>query len=187
MSKDFGSNGFRIGVLVTPHNRTLVSTFASVVGMTMKIGSPSDALWSALLNSGEPLVTYLELNRARLAEAYEFITGWLKERGIPYRPSYAGHFVVIDLRGFMEKRGEAVQLEEEVDLLGRLVDAGVYLGPGETFFCLSLLGIWLKNSCEVGHSYGIPEFGWFRLTFSLPRPALINGLERIEKVLGIHP
>ena len=39
MSKDFGANGFRVGVMVTQHN-TLLQGAMSPYGMLMKIGSP---------------------------------------------------------------------------------------------------------------------------------------------------
>ncbi|KAK4699704.1 hypothetical protein P7C70_g6555, partial [Phenoliferia sp. Uapishka_3] len=161
MSKDFGSNGFRVGVMVTQHNPVLHGAMSSY-GMLMKIGSPVDALWSGLLSSSS-LPTYLKLNQERLASAYEFVTTWLRTHRIPYRPCHAGHFILIDLRGHLPHAEP--KLKAELALLGKFVDAGVYLGPG--------------------FSYAVETEGFFRLTFSIKRELLLVGLARIEEVLRL--
>lgn len=107
--------------------------------MMMRIGSPTDILWSALLNSNE-LGYYVEENQRRLGKGYAFLTNWLKGQGIPFREANAGHFLLADFSKVVEKvvadgkkEAEAITTEQEVELLNRLVDGGVYLGPGVLF------------------------------------------------------
>lgn len=90
-------------------------------------------MWSSLLAS-PALPEYIQFNQTALAEAYSFTTSWLHTRALPYRPAYAGHFVLIDLRqyvGLLNDDSKEQQLKKEVQLLEELVDEGVFLGPGE--------------------------------------------------------
>lgn len=68
------------------------------------------------------------MNQERLAEAYSFLISWLRLHNIPYRPSYAGLFVVIDLRQFLLETSPA----GEEALQAKLVEAGVFLGAGSS-------------------------------------------------------
>lgn len=85
-------------------------------------------MWSSLLASPE-LGNYVKANQRALGEAYSHVTSWLKRRSIPYVPAHAGHFVLIDLRAFCSREVGPTR-EGEVELARRLLDAGVYLGPG---------------------------------------------------------
>ena len=104
--------------------------------MMMRIGSPTDVLWSALLNSDE-LGYYLEENQKRLGQCYSFLTKWLKEQGIPFREGNSGHFLLADFAEIVKRvvagQDGEITTEQEVDLLNRLVDGGVYLGPGMSY------------------------------------------------------
>lgn len=155
MSKDFGANGFRGGTLVCQHNEEFMAALASTA-MPMRMGSPTDILWSALLESPE-LPDYLAMNRRALSKAYKYVTAWLEAHNLPYTPANAGHFVLVDLRThvgqvqldggthgavdgdtdegdpFPERRkeeDEAGEFKQEIAFLNKLVDEGVYLGPG---------------------------------------------------------
>ncbi|GAA5904791.1 hypothetical protein JCM8208_001355 [Rhodotorula glutinis] len=168
-SKDFGCNGLRAGVAVIQHNGDLMSALASTA-IEMRMGSPTDALWSALLTSPE-LPTYLSLNKAALGRAYRYLTSWLRAHDLPYTPAHAGHFVLVDWRRHVDKveveGGDGARggrFAREVAFLDRIVDAGVYLGPG--------------------FSYACPEPGCFRMTFS--RFELEIALERLEKLVGLE-
>lgn len=109
-----------------------------------------DILWSALLTSDE-LPSYLARNQRALSRAYTYLTSWLQAHHLPYTPANAGHFVLVDFRkhvnaiadkGVLEKgeepgrRGadaeESGRFKHEIVLLNRLVDGGVYLGPGKS-------------------------------------------------------
>ncbi|BGO96333.1 hypothetical protein NBRC10512_000333 [Rhodotorula toruloides] len=188
MSKDFGANGFRAGSLVCQHNDRIMSALAAGA-MPMRMGSPTDILWSALLTSPD-LATYLDKNRQKLLRAYTYVTAWLDVHGIPYTPANAGHFVLVDFRAFVgqtargsdaagfrgnsgnqkrmaeEREGNSMcRYRDELDFLNLLVNGGVYLSSGMSYAC--------------------PEPGFFRITFSIPRKELEVALERIELVCGL--
>lgn len=90
-SKDFCMNGLRIGVLHT-RNAALCDSF-NAPALFIKIGSPSDSIFSSLINNDATLEWFIDTNRRRLAKAYTFATKWLDFHAIPFRPSYAGHFI----------------------------------------------------------------------------------------------
>ncbi|GAA6028536.1 hypothetical protein JCM8097_007269 [Rhodosporidiobolus ruineniae] len=172
MSKDFGANGFRAGNLCIQHNPALVGALAATA-FPARMGSPTDILWSALLDSPE-LSTFLTLNRRALSRSYSFLSAWLRSHNIAYRPANAGHFILADFREHVRKiepsGSQAVEENpskgQEVAFLNKLVDeAKVYLGPG--------------------FSYAVsPPYGFFRITFSLRREELEVALNRIEKMCG---
>ncbi|BGP17694.1 hypothetical protein JCM10213v2_005733 [Rhodosporidiobolus nylandii] len=175
LSKDFGANGLRGGNLVCQNNEQVMQALMSTA-MPMRIGSPTDILWSSLLNSPD-LPTYLSLNRQALSRAYTYLASWLREQNIPFRPANAGHFILADFREHVRKevtqRDAATETghsdpsqEQEVAFLNKLVnEAKVYLGPG--------------------FSYAVSPFGFFRITFSIRRPDLEVALERIEGMCGL--
>lgn len=132
------------------------------------------------MNSDE-LPSYLAQNRRALSRAYTYVTSWLRAHHLPYTPANAGHFVLVNFRKHLEavandrvleKGGEPARKEEnddeesgEVVLLNRLVDGGVYLGPGSSYACA--------------------DPGFFRITFCVPHRELEIALERIETVCGL--
>lgn len=136
-SKDWGVNGLRLGVLVSQANPELHTAMESSC-LLMKISSASDILWSSLLLDPVALPTYLEMNRSRLAQAYQHAIRFLEEHEITYRPSNAGHFVWIDLRRYLPDRA----MED-----GRYLETGVereeelakhFLRNGINVVCLTL-------------------------------------------------
>jgi 1-aminocyclopropane-1-carboxylate synthase len=133
---------------------------------------------------------FITSNRQALRESYEHMTAWLKFHGVPYNPSQAGHFVMVNLRPFLDN-----------DSLSRLIpqftlDSGVMSmqdsplgvganGPSETrrrsgASLASVTGIgpetsfvereemlsnyWVESGVLVakGTAYHMPEPGWYR-------------------------
>lgn len=90
-SKDFCLNGLRIGVLHT-ENPVLAQAFNSTA-LFIKVGSPSDSLFSSLVNSEKDLKAFVNTNQQKLSKAYRYATAWLDDHLIPYQPSHAGHFI----------------------------------------------------------------------------------------------
>jgi 1-aminocyclopropane-1-carboxylate synthase len=80
---------------------------------------------------------------------------------IDYIEGEAGVFFLLDVRS----HGIAT-FKDEQDLLVRMVDYGVYIAPGFSFYT--------------------NEPGFFRLTFALPWPILENGLKQFVKALDHH-
>ncbi|GAA5933492.1 uncharacterized protein JCM15063_001326 [Sporobolomyces koalae] len=168
LSKDFGANGLRGANLVCQHNLSILSGLTTTA-MMMRMGSPTAVLWSALLESDE-LEWYVEENQKRLARGYKFLTTWLNAHEIPFTPSNAGHFLLADFSHLVKRvviqsenqDCEQIGTQEEVELLNRLVDEGVYLGPG--------------------FSYAVTKPGYYRISFSIQPRELTIALTRIETV-----
>jgi 1-aminocyclopropane-1-carboxylate synthase len=174
MSKDFNANGFRIGVLISQHNSSLIKSL-ELISFFMLVSSPANALWSALLSDKEYCTHFIQLNQNALKEAYSFFTSFLKFHKIPYEPSNAGHFMMIDLRHILqnlEKYGELLEIgndtsmeEREMALTMYFMKSGLFLNPGV--------------GCHAD------EPGWFRATFAVRRDHMVTGLQRIEKCLRL--
>ncbi|WWC97127.1 hypothetical protein V866_004005 [Kwoniella sp. B9012] len=161
MSKDFCSNGLRIGSLVSQHNPLLLRAMANT-SMLMKISSPADVIWSTLLLDANRLKAFISLNRKRLAEAHGFIRRWFVDRGVEVANSNAGNFIWVNLGkslGF-----DDAQMEKKV--FQKLLDGGVYIAPGSAYH------------------YHIA--GWYRITFSVPRGNLLVGLDKIQSILNLN-
>ncbi|GAA5826939.1 hypothetical protein JCM5353_004772 [Sporobolomyces roseus] len=169
-SKDWGVNGLRLGVLVSQANPQLHTAMESSC-LLMKISSASDILWSSLLLDPVALPTYLEMNRSRLAQAYQHAISFLEQHEILYRPSNAGHFVWIDLRRYLPERAA-----ED----GRYLESGVEREE-------ELAKHFLRNGINVarGSAYSYPIPGFFRLTFTLRPDYFKIGLKRFESALAL--
>ena len=173
MSKDFGCNGFRVGVLITsPHNLSLIQSMIISAFFSCP-ASPATSLWSTLLSDKPFLSYFLRKNRLKLEEAYEYMTSWLKFHGIPYLPSSAGHFILADMRPILldtHRYGTLLSIKSEQDMRER-----------ETAFLnfLAGYGVWLTpgSACHMDH-------GWFRITFSTRQDFVDVALVRIEDALG---
>lgn len=164
-SKDWGSNGLRIGALISQHNPALVSALESAC-LLMKVSSAADATWCSLLLNLRKRDEYITLNQAALREAYDYATTWLESHAIPYRPSSAGHFVFCDFRKFLPALGDGFgEWDREGALADKLVAHGVNLARGA--------------------AYGHTEPGWFRLTFTLRADLFELGLRRLESALAL--
>jgi aspartate/methionine/tyrosine aminotransferase len=169
-SKDFGINGFRLGVLVSQHNPALQRALMAV-GLLSQTSSPAGALWYTLLEDRAYLAWYLCENRRRLRLAYAYTTEWAAHHGLPFIGSASGFFFMIDLRrplGIVPSDSlDAARAKENVFFMRLIDDARVYLAPGAMYH------------------YPLP--GWFRLTFTQDSPTLHLGLARLEPVLGLAP
>lgn len=190
MSKDFGSNGLRVGVLISQHNKMLIKAFQGSA-ILMKISSPAvrlsvfylilfatnwrflpnpkDVLWTSIIGDEKILTEYLDKAQSRASDTLHFTLQWLEKLNIKHSNPVAGHFIWIDLRAYLpRKTTKGKELTDdrakEWELFTRLLDEGnVYLAPGVIY-----------------HST-IP--GFFRLTFTLRREYLKVGMERIEGIL----
>ncbi|GAA5907497.1 uncharacterized protein JCM6883_001224 [Sporobolomyces salmoneus] len=189
LSKDFGANGLRGANLVCQHNPSVLQGLTTTA-MMMRIGSPTDVLWSNLINS-EDLDYYLKENQRRLGEGYKFLSTWLKHQNLPFRESHAGHFLLADFSNVIksmvpksEGENEEVTTQREVALLNRLVEGGVFINPGASLLALAVatLKLCTDEPTIPGYSYCVSRPGWFRMTFSIQPRELVLALSRIEKV-----
>ncbi|KAF8439183.1 pyridoxal phosphate-dependent transferase [Terfezia claveryi] len=164
MSKDFSANGLRLGLIIT-RNPTLIYAMYSVVPFSWA-SAPADLLWSTILEDTKFLTYYLDENKRRLGEVYELLTTTLDRYGIKYvKGGNAGFFLWVDLSFALEKPedgGEPGVIEDN-KLNKKILDGKVYLA--------TTMGFQGEKT------------GWFRVTFSHPKPLLMLGLKRLLKTL----
>ncbi|TFK23348.1 PLP-dependent transferase [Coprinopsis marcescibilis] len=172
MSKDFDANGFRAGVLYTRNEMLLHSLLAT--SLFMLVGSPSAGLWYSLLSDQTLLNHFIQRNQTHLRESYEHMSAWLRFHNIPYLPSSAGHFIMVNFRPILadtDRYISQLRLSSEMDFWDREA---------------ALTAAFLANGVLVSHGQGFHmyEGGWMRFTFSLKREMVDVALDRIERALG---
>jgi len=161
MSKYFCCNGFRLGVLVSPHNPTLLRACATIAPFSWP-SSLSELAWSTILESPIFLSHYLRENKLLLGQHYEILSSWCRKHHIQYvQGGNAGFYLWVNFNQFCGTIGDTEQRETE--LWKRMVEEGVYIGPGLDF----------ESS----------DSGWFRITFATEVEILELGLNRLEKAL----
>lgn len=153
MSKDFCSNGLRIGASISADNTQLHAAMRAVSKFAWS-SSLADLAWSSILSDENFLQAYFINLTARLTEAYNLCTSILHGMNVPYLPANSGPFVWIDLSKFLQHK----TIKSERDLAWQMIEAGVWLATGE--------------------AYRSEEPGWFRLTFAVPETEIRLGLER---------
>ncbi|OMH80190.1 1-aminocyclopropane-1-carboxylate synthase-like protein 1 [Zancudomyces culisetae] len=178
LSKDFCMNGLRMGWIVSPFNKNLVSA-AKALSETYYMSSIADSLVTSFLSDTDSIDKFISTNKLRLKENYNKITGYLKQHEIPYVPAYAGVFVWVDLRKYlMEWRnknllpGQAqitstdqLTFDDEFRMWADTIDKGkIYITSGQSF----------KSD----------EPGWFRLIFAIPWDTLKTGLDRLLEFIS---
>lgn len=158
-SKDFGASGLRCGVLVS-ENEAVLAAVDHLAYWACCSGDTQHLLSGMLADEGW-VDSYVRTMRGRLGAAYRTVTTTLDRHGVPYLPSGAGFFLLLDLRRFLPEPGWA----GEHRLWRRLLEgANVNLTPGA--------------ACRVG------EPGFMRLCFaSVPPDHLAAGLDRLVKAL----
>ncbi|KAG0159748.1 hypothetical protein PDIDSM_7272 [Penicillium digitatum] len=155
-SKDFASGGLHLGFLVTqnPQLRQACKAILRLHGASQA----AVTIGTAILEDQAFVSNFRAKARKRLASAYRFTTSVLDKEGIDYvKGGNAGFFVYIDLSPYLPADSALSPRNREFALAQRLVDAGVFLHPGE------------EHSMEIG---------WFRLVFSQEEDTLKEGLNR---------
>lgn len=164
-SKDFGINGFRVGVFLSQHNTELMAAMKVTTKLYM-VSSPADALFSSLLADDDSVFHgFVAENQKRLSQAYEVMKAWCIRHSIPYTPGNAGHFLLVDLSRFMSAKEGLDVSAQETALWTRALAQRVCITPGS--------------------NYHHPTAGVFRITFSMPKDILTEGLARLETALDL--
>ncbi|PVH81594.1 putative aminotransferase class I and II family protein [Cadophora sp. DSE1049] len=165
-SKDFCANGLRLGALCS-RNEGLIGAVASLAVFSWSPYVLQD-LWAALLEDKDYLSWFISTNEHRLSENHSVATSFISSHNMKYfKGSNAGVFIWIDLRECFIGNGEMTvdeKRELERKFVKRCEEKGLFVGYGSNFFS--------------------EEVGWFRITFTVGKEILIEGLERLVSVLG---
>lgn len=166
MSKDFGANGLRVGVIISQACRELHEALKGVTLYTYSSGI-TDKLASMLLEDETFTESYIKENQKRLSESYAFAAQFLAKNGIEYSSGgNAAFFLWVNLgKRYRELHSEVSasdHLGEEV--MQRLLKQKVFLASGALF--------------------GSEKDGWFRIVFTQHRDYLKLALERIVAALN---
>ncbi|CAG7916117.1 unnamed protein product [Penicillium olsonii] len=154
-SKDFASGGLHLGFLVT-ENQPLRRACKAV----LRLHGASQAavtIGTTVLEDRIFVSNFVAKARQSLASGYRLTTSILEKEGIKFIRGNAGFFVYVDLSPYLPS-GDLSPKEREFSLAQRILDAGVFLHPGE------------EHSKDVG---------WFRLVFSQEEVILKEGLRRL--------
>ena len=111
-----------------------------------------------LLASSE-LPRLVRLNTARLGDAYQNVTGWLKAHNVPFIPPTHGVYILARLAP------DASTWEDEAHMIRKLKSSGVLVAPGR--------------------SLHLREKGWVRMTIALKSHIMAEALRRIAISLGL--
>lgn len=170
-SKDFGSNGLRLGVVVSPGSPALLECIRGV-GQYSSISGLTDSIMTTVLEDRDFVDRYIGENRDKLHELYGTTVAFLDLNGIPYaRGSNAAFFIWCDLLTPYLKSRAAGPYQRS--------DAARRVAAGELKKNLRLQ----KLHLGVGDDFGCEELGWYRLTFSQHSEILTKGFERLIRAI----
>lgn len=133
------------------------------VGLALAANTQLSALTTifvtSLLTSPE-LPRLIALNSQRLAHAYETLTAFLRDQGIPYHPCNAGLYIYVKIAP------RATTWEEEAEVVSKLKSEGVLVSSGRAY-----------HGPES-------EKGWARVGFAVQEHQLQEAIRRMGRVLG---
>jgi Aspartate/tyrosine/aromatic aminotransferase len=126
LSKDFGSSGFRVGVLYTQNQ--ILNNALSNLNVFSSVSQPMQSVIAALLQDDEFMDDFLDHSRKLLRTSYRIVVEALREMNIPFVEAQAGMFVYCDFSSWLPMHsfeGEA--------MLGRFFQDNVriIMTPGE--------------------------------------------------------
>ncbi|KAK2616749.1 hypothetical protein QQS21_000361 [Conoideocrella luteorostrata] len=112
-----------------------------------------------------------------MADSYSLMTSFLRTSEIPYIERNAGLFIWIDLSKIFLSKSKSKNLD---DLLVTGANAEYYKQQE-----INLVEKCAENKVMIsaGHVYMAESYGWFRLTFTVERDALEEGLRRFGRSL----
>ena len=165
VSKDFGSNGIRMGAVISRANPQMHK--ALVPGALYSMSSSlANHVYANILGDFEWIDNYLAENRSILKAHYEIVADWAQTHQIRHAPgANAAFFIWLQLGDAYGACHPGRQIiDNEKDIMNLMLEEKVFVAPGQSF--------------------GSEENGWFRVVFSVDRINLIEGLKRILKALN---
>jgi aspartate/methionine/tyrosine aminotransferase len=171
MSKDFGANGLRLGVIISQSNPAFIMACRTCSLYSYPSALTENAV-TAMLTDTQFVERYIRENQKRLADAHALAVEALRKYEIPYTPGVnAGFFLWVNLgKKYLEKHPE-----EKVQ------------GEGDPH---AITGIIFKKLMQTrvfvvdGEAAGAEEPGWFRLVFTQPRDMVEEGIKRIAEAVA---
>ncbi|KAF5701326.1 plp-dependent transferase [Fusarium mundagurra] len=173
-SKDFCANGLRLGFVCT-QNKGIMGAMSSISIFSWSSHIIQDT-WAAMLEDRQWLQTFTEKKLELMVENHKIATSFFHDHGIQFYNTNAGLFIWMDLRYLLTLQtstGEAdlsaissevnTYKQQEIEIMEKGQGNGVMIAPG--------------------HAYLAEEYGWFRLTFTVGKDALKEGLNRLWKTL----
>lgn len=168
MSKDFGANGLRMGVVVSQHNPALHAALQPT-GLFASISSLTEHAVTCILEDDAWVEAYVRENRRLLGERHAEVATWARTHGIEYAAgANAGFFIWLNLGAkYLAHHPEAQGGDVDHLTMDALLESKVFLAAGFRF--------------------GADEPGWFRIVYSHDKAFLELGLARILGALtGEH-
>ncbi|KAJ5312481.1 hypothetical protein N7508_003311 [Penicillium antarcticum] len=164
MSKDFGANGLRLGVIISQSNNVLHEALKGISLYSYASGV-SDYLTSLLLEDFDFTDQYIRLNQEKLSESYACAVQYIRNHDIEYAQGCnAAFFLWVNLGGKYCQLHPEESIEDIGDkVMQVLLKRKVFLASGDLF--------------------GSEHPGWFRIVFSQPREYLMEALRRVTDAL----
>ncbi|KAF3483000.1 ACC synthase [Arthroderma uncinatum] len=169
MSKDFGANGIRVGVIISQTNPHLM---AALKGPTLYsyVSGLSDHIAASILEDDAFTEEYIRANQRKLSESYAIVARAMQAHNIEYATGCNASFFVWANLGEAYLRNKQITLCDDAPtdltqtVMNELIKRRVFLADGTAF--------------------GSEKPGWFRIVFSHPKPFLDEALGRIMAAIG---
>ncbi|OJJ62949.1 hypothetical protein ASPSYDRAFT_143268 [Aspergillus sydowii CBS 593.65] len=178
MSKDFGSNGLRLGCVISQNNVPFLRAIEANSYFSCP-SSLSDLATSRILSDDAWVESFIQTNRQRLAERYTITIRFLESHQIPYKKGgNVGFFVWVDLFDPIRRQVNAT--------LAKQVEVGVSFENAARVLENKLQETLLKHRIflALGADFGGDVPGWFRIVFAHEKEYLKLGLSRMIDALG---
>ena len=125
LSKDFGSSGFRVGVLYTQN--TVLNAAIGNLNIFSSVSHPMQSVVGNLLDDTAYVDNFLNMSRELLKSSYSIVTAAMEDMNIPYVEAQAGIFLYVDFSSLLHEP----TFEGEAKLASLLIqNAKMILTPG---------------------------------------------------------
>ncbi|KAK7424434.1 hypothetical protein QQX98_000399 [Neonectria punicea] len=174
-SKDFCANGLRLGLVYT-RNDGILSALSSISIFSWSPHITQD-VWAAMLEDRQWLRSFMSKKNSLMTESYNLATEFLHAHGIRYSEMNASLFIWVDLRHLLMPQSS--HRESGCTALRDISPEGTMYRKRE----LRIAEICTKNGVMTapGSVYLPEEYGWFRITFTVGKGVLQEGLDRLWK------
>lgn len=184
MSKDFGSNGFRMATIVSQNNKRVMDALRMISMYTM-VPSPTQLCFMNIFNDAEFTKYFVEENQKRLGTAYAAVTKKFSDCGISYDPSNSAQFVWIDLAKWIPYAKKLLEsgddASKDVEKLTLKYGSRTHMDKAELYITRKFF----DNNVFLlaGSASQAPTVGKFRVTFTMPTAKVLEGIDRMVKTL----